>query len=88
MPVNIAGLPAISIPCGADVNGMPIGLQIIGRAGEDFSVLDCAYFAEREDIFKDTGRKYTGGASDTAQSKAQSKAQNTAQNYKAREEEA
>ena len=30
--VNLAGLPAISVPCGVDTNGLPIGLQIIGNA--------------------------------------------------------
>ncbi len=51
VPVNIAGLSAISIPCGADKEGMPIGLQIIGARGADLTVLDCAYFAERENAF-------------------------------------
>jgi aspartyl-tRNA(Asn)/glutamyl-tRNA(Gln) amidotransferase subunit A len=46
VPVNIAGLPAISIPCGKDKDGMPIGLQIIGNKFDDGKVLDCAYFAE------------------------------------------
>ena len=32
VPVNIAGLPAISMPCGADRDGMPIGMQLIGKA--------------------------------------------------------
>ena len=38
-PVNIAGQPAASIPCGFSSNGMPIGLQIIGRRGEEGTVL-------------------------------------------------
>ncbi|MDE6373662.1 MAG: Asp-tRNA(Asn)/Glu-tRNA(Gln) amidotransferase subunit GatA [Clostridia bacterium] len=46
VPVNIAGLPAISIPCGKDKNGMPIGMQIIGKKFDDALVLDTAYFAE------------------------------------------
>ncbi len=50
VPVNIAGLPAISIPCGADKKGMPIGMQIIGKKFDDALVLDTAYFAERENI--------------------------------------
>lgn len=46
VPVNIAGLPAISIPCGVDKEGMPIGMQIIGKKFDDPRVLDTAYFAE------------------------------------------
>lgn len=36
---NITGQPAASIPCGFSSEGMPIGLQIIGRAGQDTTVL-------------------------------------------------
>ncbi|MGN0805097.1 MAG: Asp-tRNA(Asn)/Glu-tRNA(Gln) amidotransferase subunit GatA [Candidatus Coproplasma sp.] len=50
VPVNIAGLPAISIPCGKDKNNMPVGLQIIGKKYADVSVLDCAYYAEKTGI--------------------------------------
>jgi aspartyl-tRNA(Asn)/glutamyl-tRNA(Gln) amidotransferase subunit A len=46
VPVNIAGLPAISLPCGKDKDGLPIGLQIIGKKFDDAKVLDVAYFAE------------------------------------------
>ncbi|MBP5312135.1 MAG: Asp-tRNA(Asn)/Glu-tRNA(Gln) amidotransferase subunit GatA [Clostridia bacterium] len=38
--VNLAGLPGLSIPCGFDKNGMPIGAQIIGANGNDRSVLN------------------------------------------------
>jgi aspartyl-tRNA(Asn)/glutamyl-tRNA(Gln) amidotransferase subunit A len=43
IPFNAAGLPAISIPCGFDEHGLPIGLQIAGRAFEDGTVLRLAY---------------------------------------------
>lgn len=52
VPVNIAGLPAISIPCGKDKNGLPIGMQIIGKKFSDALVLDTAYFAEVGGISK------------------------------------
>ncbi len=42
VPANIAGLPAISIPCGLDKNKMPIGMQIIGNSFEDYKVLNAA----------------------------------------------
>lgn len=41
--VNIAGLPGISIPCGIDRNGMPVGAQLIGHALSDAKVLNAAY---------------------------------------------
>ncbi len=59
VPVNIAGLPAISIPCGTDDSGMPIGLQIIGKKFDDGRVLDVAYHAEAEKLCEIGG--YDGG---------------------------
>lgn len=41
--VNIAGLPGISIPCGFDSSGMPVGVQLIGPALGDVKVLNTAY---------------------------------------------
>ena len=40
---NYYGLPALSLPCGSDRNGMPIGLQIVGKPGDDRSVLRLAH---------------------------------------------
>lgn len=40
--VTIAGHPAISIPCGSDEAGMPFGLQLVGRRGEDLHLLAVA----------------------------------------------
>lgn len=59
VPVNIAGLPAISLPCGKDKNGLPIGLQIIGKKYDDERVLDAAYFAELNNLCEDI--EYNGG---------------------------
>jgi aspartyl-tRNA(Asn)/glutamyl-tRNA(Gln) amidotransferase subunit A len=42
MFANYYGLPSISIPMGRDSNGLPLGLQIVGRPGEDAVVLDVA----------------------------------------------
>jgi aspartyl-tRNA(Asn)/glutamyl-tRNA(Gln) amidotransferase subunit A len=44
---NALGLPAISVPCGFTKDGLPIGLQIIGRAGADAQVLALAHAYER-----------------------------------------
>jgi aspartyl-tRNA(Asn)/glutamyl-tRNA(Gln) amidotransferase subunit A len=41
LPVNIAGLPGISLPCGLS-NGLPVGLQVIGRAFDETTVLRVA----------------------------------------------
>jgi Asp-tRNA(Asn)/Glu-tRNA(Gln) amidotransferase A subunit family amidase len=41
-PFNAAGTPAISVPCGNDANGLPIGLQIVGRRNNDDGVLRAA----------------------------------------------
>ena len=37
--VSILGVPALSVPCGFTPQGLPVGLQIVGRAGADWSVL-------------------------------------------------
>ena len=46
-PFNLAGLPAISIPCGFTKAGLPIGLQIVSRAWADAKVLNAAYAYEQ-----------------------------------------
>ncbi|NNF12248.1 MAG: amidase [Gemmatimonadetes bacterium] len=46
-PVNMLGLCAISIPAGLDGKGMPVGLQLVARAGDDESLLGVALTAER-----------------------------------------
>lgn len=49
--VNIAGLPGISVPCGFDKDGLPIGLQIIGRTLGEETVLRAAYTFEQNTDF-------------------------------------
>lgn len=44
---NLAGLPAVSIPCGADRNGMPVGLQLIGDRFGEKKLLQMAYTYEQ-----------------------------------------
>lgn len=46
-PVNIAGIPAISVPCGKDELGLPIGLQIIGDMFAEETVLNIAHQYEQ-----------------------------------------
>ena len=46
VPANLAGLPAISIPCGFDRKGLPIGLQLIGNVLEEDRILNAANIFE------------------------------------------
>ncbi len=46
VPANLAGLPAISIPCGFDTKGLPIGLQLIGNVLEEDRILNAANIFE------------------------------------------
>jgi len=45
--ITCTGLPAISVPCGFTPNGLPVGLQIVGRHHRDFDVLQLAYAFEQ-----------------------------------------
>ncbi len=50
--VNIAGLPGISVPCGLDSTGMPIGMQLIGKHFSEETLLRAAYAYEKNTDFK------------------------------------
>ena len=52
VPINLAGLPAISIPAGHDLKGYPLGLQIIGKAFDEQNILNVAYSMENQINFK------------------------------------
>ena len=55
VPINIAGLPAISVPCGQNANGMPIGMQLIGNKFEESKILNAAYkYENAANMFKAT----------------------------------
>jgi aspartyl-tRNA(Asn)/glutamyl-tRNA(Gln) amidotransferase subunit A len=47
IPVNLAGLPGINVPCGFDDNGLPIGLQLIGRPLREDQLFQVAYAYEQ-----------------------------------------
>ena len=51
--VNIAGLPGMSIPCGIDSNGLPIGMQIIGKKFDEETIIKTAYAYEQETKFRE-----------------------------------
>lgn len=50
VPVNMAGLPGISVPCGFSA-GLPVGMQIIGRAFDEGTVLQAAYAFEQQNDY-------------------------------------
>ncbi len=61
--VNIAGLPAISIPCGVNSEGMPIGMQLIGNHFEEETILNAAYTYEQATKFREKYKpEFKGGA--------------------------
>lgn len=45
--VNLAGLPGISLPCGKDSKGLPIGLQLVGNCFEEKKIIQAAYAFEQ-----------------------------------------
>ena len=51
--VNIAGLPGISVPCGVDNEGMPIGMQLIGNKFCEETILNAAYTFEQKIKFRE-----------------------------------
>ncbi|MGB2957940.1 MAG: Asp-tRNA(Asn)/Glu-tRNA(Gln) amidotransferase subunit GatA [Bacteroidota bacterium] len=43
---NLAGIPAVSVPCGADSNGLPVGVQLLGKHFDESTMLKVADFLE------------------------------------------
>ena len=46
--INLAGVPAISVPCGLDGEGLPIGMQVIGKYFDEATILRIAYAYEQQ----------------------------------------
>lgn len=57
IPVNLAGLPGLSLPCGFDDQGLPIGLQIVGNVLREDQVLQAAYAYEQSTEWHKTSPK-------------------------------
>jgi aspartyl-tRNA(Asn)/glutamyl-tRNA(Gln) amidotransferase subunit A len=51
VPVNIAGIPAISVPCGFDDTGLPVGMQLTGKAFGEKDIIKAAYAFEQATDF-------------------------------------
>ena len=61
--VNIAGLPGISVPCGVDSQGLPIGMQIIGNKFSEETIIKAAYTYEQATNFREKYKPtFKGGA--------------------------
>jgi len=56
--VNLAGLPGISVPAGTDANGLPLGLQLIGKALDEGTIFSLAGAIEKAAAFKAKPQKW------------------------------
>jgi aspartyl-tRNA(Asn)/glutamyl-tRNA(Gln) amidotransferase subunit A len=70
--VNLAGLPGISIPCGVDADGLPIGLQLIGRPFGEEELIRAAYAYEHSTDWH-TRRPQTASIGETSAAKETSR---------------
>ena len=61
VPANLAGLPAVSVPAGLSADGLPLGLQVIGRAFDEATVLRVAQIIERAADFRHAPSFIAGG---------------------------
>jgi aspartyl-tRNA(Asn)/glutamyl-tRNA(Gln) amidotransferase subunit A len=50
--VNLAGLPGLSVPCGLDAQGLPLGLQLIGKAMDEGSLFQLGAVLEKAADFR------------------------------------
>ena len=63
VPVNIGGLPGISVPCALDSKGMPIGFQLLAKAFDEEKLLQAAYSYEQNSNFRENKPTFKGGNS-------------------------
>ena len=61
VPVNIAGLPGISVPCELDSKGLPIGFQLIAKPFAEETLFRAAYTYEQNTNFKENKPTFKGG---------------------------
>ena len=61
VPVNIAGLPGISVPCKLDSQGLPIGFQLIAKPFAEETLLRAAYTYEQNTNFRENKPTFKGG---------------------------
>lgn len=65
--ITVTGLPAISVPCGFTEDGLPVGLQIVGRPHADFAVLQLAFAFQQATRFYERRPSLDGAISTSAQ---------------------
>jgi aspartyl-tRNA(Asn)/glutamyl-tRNA(Gln) amidotransferase subunit A len=58
VPANLAGLPGISVPTGLDGNGLPLGLQLVGRALDEETLFSLAGALEAAAAFRAKPEKW------------------------------
>ena len=58
VPASLAGLPAMSVPAGLDRNGLPLGLQVIGKAFDEQGVLNASLALEQRAQFSARPEKW------------------------------
>jgi len=58
VPVNLSGLPAISVPAGYDKNNLPLGLQLIGKPFDEQTILNLSLAIEKRANFKRNFKKW------------------------------
>ena len=63
VPVNIGGIPGISVPCSLDSEGMPIGFQLLAKAFDEEKLLRAAYSYEQNTNFRENKPTFKGGNS-------------------------
>lgn len=61
IPVNMAGLPGMNVPCKLDSQGLPIGFQLIGKAFDEETIIRAAYTYEQNSNFRESKPSFKGG---------------------------
>ena len=61
VPINIGGVPSMSVPCKLDKDGLPIGFQLIGNSFEEEKIIRAAYTYEQNSNFRENKPTFKGG---------------------------
>ena len=61
VPVNIASLPGISVPCALDEKGLPIGFQLVGKQFDEETIFRAAYTYEKNTNFRENKPSFKEG---------------------------